>query len=82
MKNCVLGVRVSEQQRERLEKLAREAGMTLSQVFRVLVDNAELVSKPTVKVAVETDSRAGDVLADSSTAVAELNNNNNLVSAL
>lgn len=47
MRNFV-GVRVNEQQRERLEKLAKEAGLTISQLFRVLVDNAESVSKPTV----------------------------------
>jgi hypothetical protein len=56
MKDFV-GVRVSEQQRERLERLAKEAGMSLSQMFRVLVDNAELVSRPTVKAAVEIDNR-------------------------
>lgn len=57
MKNLVLGVRVTPQQRERLEQLAGEAGMSLSHFLRTLLESAELVSKPEVKAVVEMQNR-------------------------
>ncbi len=56
MRNCLLGVRVTNTQRERLEKIGSDAGLTLSQVLRMLVENAELVSKPVVRTTIETNS--------------------------
>ena len=55
MKNCILGLRVEEHHRERLEELAKVTGMNLSQLFRLMIDSVEIVTTPTVKVVIEVN---------------------------
>lgn len=45
----VVSVRIDEARRIKLESLMEQTGLSLSQVLRLLIDNAEVVSKPVIK---------------------------------
>ncbi len=55
-KSYSIGFRVNEKQRERLDRIASASGMSISEVFRALVDNAGSVDRLEVRQQVEVVS--------------------------
>lgn len=73
MESLTTGVRISRIQANKLEALAQSLQMTKNQVWGLLIDSAEIESRPVVNVSLKSNSRNAQILADQGAAAVSAN---------